>query len=284
MSLGAEHDGLQPRKGEWRRADRGTCVEERGLLEGVPGNRHASHSWKGEKGSPPFSCLQNTVLEVHHEKDLIVALAAVRRAGRFAADPARLRLATTTSTQDSGLLPVLNPPFEKLTGITVDVIAVGTGKAIKLGQNGDVDVVLVHDRKAEDKFVAQGFGVNRRDVMHNDFVIVGPAEDPAKVAAATSAADAFARIAAAGAPFVSRGDTSGTNAKELDLWATVGRQAHGEVVQGGRPGHGRGAHHVHRPEGLHPRGPRHLDRDEGQAARPSASSPRATRPCSTPTA
>ncbi len=81
---------------------------------------------------------------------------------------------------------MLNPPFEKLTGITVDVIAVGTGKAIKLGENGDVDVVLVHDRKAEDQFVAQGFGVNRRDVMHNDFVIVGPAEDPAKNRAAAA--------------------------------------------------------------------------------------------------
>jgi len=133
----------------------------------------------------------------------------------------RLRLATTTSTQDSGLLPILNPPFEKLTGITVDVIAVGTGKAIKLGENGDVDVVLVHDRNAEDKFVAQGFGVNRRDVMHNDFVIVGPVEDPARVAESTTTADAFSRIAAAGAPFVSRGDASGTNAKELELWAAV---------------------------------------------------------------
>jgi len=133
----------------------------------------------------------------------------------------RLRLATTTSTQDSGLLPVLNPPFEKLTGITVDVIAVGTGKALKLGENGDVDVVLVHDRKAEDVFVAQGFGVNRRDVMHNDFVVVGPVDDPAGIAHSTSTADAFSRIAAAGAPFVSRGDASGTNAKELQIWAAV---------------------------------------------------------------
>jgi tungstate transport system substrate-binding protein len=148
----------------------------------------------------------------------------------------RLRLATTTSTQDSGLLPILNPPFEKLTGITVDVIAVGTGKAIKLGENGDVDVVLVHDRKAEDKFVAQGFGVNRRDVMHNDFVVVGPVEDPAKVAGLKTAAEAFARIAAAAAPFVSRGDASGTNVKEIDLWAAAGVTPKGawykEVGQG----------------------------------------------------
>jgi len=137
------------------------------------------------------------------------------------AQSARLRLATTTSTQDSGLLPVLNPPFEKLTGITVDVIAVGTGKAIKLGENGDVDVVLVHDRKAEDRFVAESFGVNRRDVMHNDFVIVGPVQDPARVSGSTSSADAFARIARQKAPFVSRGDTSGTNARELELWGAI---------------------------------------------------------------
>jgi len=147
---------------------------------------------------------------------LCVALAA------FAADPSRLRLATTTSTQDAGLLPVLNPPFEQMTGLKVDIIAVGTGAAIKLGQNGDVDVVLVHDRKAEDLFVEQGFGVSRRDVMHNDFVIVGPAEDPAKIAGAKNAADAFSRIAAAGATFVSRGDKSGTNSKELELWAKLG--------------------------------------------------------------
>jgi tungstate transport system substrate-binding protein len=146
---------------------------------------------------------------------IILPAAAQNQAGT------RLRLATTTSTQDSGLLPILNPPFEKLTGITVDVIAVGSGKAIKLGENGDVDVVLVHDRKAEDKFVSQGFGVNRRDVMHNDFVVVGPPEDPARVAASTSTTDAFARIAAAGAVFVSRGDASGTNTKELDLWAAA---------------------------------------------------------------
>jgi tungstate transport system substrate-binding protein len=154
----------------------------------------------------------------------------------LSAQTVRLRLATTTSTQDSGLLAVLNPPFEKITGITVDVIAVGSGKAITLGQNGDVDVVLVHDRKAEDQFVAQGYGVNRRDVMHNDFVVVGPVEDPAKVAAAATAADAFARIAAAGAVFVSRGDASGTNVKELDLWQKTGGKPQGkwykEVGQG----------------------------------------------------
>ena len=124
-----------------------------------------------------------------------IALLACAVLAPLAAQAVRLKLATTTSTQDSGLLTVLNPPFERLTGITVDVVAVGTGAAIKLGQNGDADVVLVHDRKAEDAFVAAGWGVNRRDVMHNDFVLVGPAEDPAKAAAASSAADAFAPCA-----------------------------------------------------------------------------------------
>ena len=167
---------------------------------------------------------------------ILVALVLCAILVPLSAQTVRLRLATTTSTQDSGLLPLLNPPFEKLTGITVDVIAVGTGKAIKLGENCDVDVVLVHDRKAEDRFVAQGFGVNRRDVMHNDFVVVGPTEDPARVTGAKSTADVFARIAAAGVPFVSRGDASGTNAKELDIWAAASVKPKGawykEVGQG----------------------------------------------------
>jgi tungstate transport system substrate-binding protein len=153
---------------------------------------------------------------------LTIVLLVCATLAPLAAQTVRLKLATTTSTQDSGLLPILNPPFEKLTGITVDVIAVGSGKAIQLGQNGDVDVLLVHDRAAEDAFVAAGWGVNRRDVTHNDFVIVGPVEDPAKVAAAATATDAFARIAASGATFVSRGDKSGTNTKELDIWAKAG--------------------------------------------------------------
>jgi tungstate transport system substrate-binding protein len=167
---------------------------------------------------------------------IVFALALCVALAPLAADPGRLRLATTTSTEDSGLLPVLNPPFEKLTGLKIDVIAVGSGKAIKLGENGDVDVVLVHDRKAEDTFVAQGFGINRRDVMHNDFVVVGPVEDPAKVAGTKVAAEAFSKIAAAGSVFVSRGDASGTNVKELDLWAKAGGKPTGkwykEVGQG----------------------------------------------------
>jgi tungstate transport system substrate-binding protein len=170
------------------------------------------------------------------KKILVVALLLCAVLLPLSAQTVRLRLATTTSTQDSGLLPILNPPFEKLTGITVDVIAVGSGKALALGQNGDVDVLLVHDPAAEARFMAQGWGVNRRDVMHNDFVLVGPAEDPANVTGAKTAAEGFARIAAASAPFVSRGDASGTNAKELILWAAASIKPKGswykEVGQG----------------------------------------------------
>ena len=133
-----------------------------------------------------------------------------------------LRLATTTSTENSGLLAALLPPFEQANDCQVDVIAVGTGKAIKLGETGDVDVVLVHARGKEDKFVADGFGVDRRDVMYNDFVILGPDADPAGIAGTKDAAAAMARIAAAQATFVSRGDDSGTHAREKQLWKAAG--------------------------------------------------------------
>jgi tungstate transport system substrate-binding protein len=133
----------------------------------------------------------------------------------------RLRLATTTSTQDSGLLAVLNPAFEAASGIAVDVIAIGSGKALALARNGDVDVVLAHDPNAEETFIADGAGVDRRPVMTNDFVLVGPPTDPAGVRAATSAPDALARIARAEAAFVSRGDQSGTHVKELALFAAA---------------------------------------------------------------
>lgn len=143
------------------------------------------------------------------------------------AQSGRLRLSTTTSTDNSGLLAVLIPPFEKKTGLKVDVIAVGTGKALALGQNGDVDVVLVHARAEEDKFVAAGFGVNRRDVMHNDFIILGVSADPAGVKGLKDAAEALRRIAAKQASFVSRGDESGTHVKEKELWAKTGQQPQG---------------------------------------------------------
>lgn len=134
----------------------------------------------------------------------------------------RLRLATTTSTANSGLLDVLLPPFEKRFNIRVDVIPVGTGQALKLGERGEVDVVLVHARSLEDRFVEAGFGVNRRDVMYNDFVIAGHPHDPAGIKGSHSVVDAFINIAAKGAPFISRGDNSGTHIKELSIWKQAG--------------------------------------------------------------
>ncbi len=136
--------------------------------------------------------------------------------------PPRLRLATTTSTENSGLLNVLLPPFEKETGMRVDVIAVGTGKALTLGKNGDVDVLMVHARAREDAFIAAGYGVNRSNLMHNDFVIIGPTEDPAKIKGLTNAAEAFRRIAASKSDFISRADDSGTNIKEKFIWKKAG--------------------------------------------------------------
>jgi len=129
-----------------------------------------------------------------------------------------LRLATTTSTENSGLLKSLLPAFEKSSGYKVHVIAVGTGKALRMGQDGDVDVVMVHARTDEDKFVAAGYGINRRDLMYNDFVIVGPKRDPAGIGAVKDPAAALARIAAKEAAFISRGDESGTYKKEQALW------------------------------------------------------------------
>jgi len=134
----------------------------------------------------------------------------------------RLRMSTTTSTENSGLLAVLLPPFEKKFGCKVDVVAVGTGKALKLGEAGDVDVVFVHARTLEDKFVANGFGVNRRDVMYNDFVVVGPPDDPAGVGKTQSAPETFRAISSKGSPFISRGDESGTHQKEKEIWASAG--------------------------------------------------------------
>jgi tungstate transport system substrate-binding protein len=138
-----------------------------------------------------------------------------------------LRLATTTSTDNSGLLQVLVPPFEKQNNMRVHVIAVGTGKALRLAREGDVDIVLVHAREAEDKLVADGYGVNRRDVMYNDFVIVGPHDDPAGIRDMKVASAAMARIANSGNVFVSRGDNSGTHKKEIILWKGSGIQPGG---------------------------------------------------------
>jgi len=134
----------------------------------------------------------------------------------------RLRLSTTTSTDNSGLLAVVLPPFEQRFRLKVDVIAVGSGKALKLAENGDVDAVLSHSPEVEEAFMRAGSGVNRREVMYNDFVIVGPASDPAQVRGALSAVDAVKRIAAQQARFISRGDESGTHQKEKELWRAAG--------------------------------------------------------------
>lgn len=130
----------------------------------------------------------------------------------------RLRMATTTSTENSGLLAVLHPVFEDKYKVKLDVIAVGSGKAMKLGENGDVDLILVHAPEDEEKFVAAGYGIDRKSVMYNDFVIIGPKTDPALLRSAHTTSEAMQRIALAQAAFISRGDDSGTHKKELALW------------------------------------------------------------------
>jgi tungstate transport system substrate-binding protein len=136
-------------------------------------------------------------------------------------EPAKLILATTTSTADSGLLNYILPDFEKQFSAKVDVIAVGTGQALEIGSKGDADVVLVHSRKGEDQFVKDGHAKERFDVMFNDYVIVGPKADPAKVTGKELAKDAFKAIMDAKQVFVSRGDKSGTNTKELSIWSSL---------------------------------------------------------------
>jgi tungstate transport system substrate-binding protein len=138
------------------------------------------------------------------------------------AQPDRITIASTTSTEQSGLFAHLLPILRADTGLEARVVALGTGQALDVARRGDADVVLVHDRPAEDRFVAEGFGVDRRPVMFNDFVLIGPAADPAGIAGGTDVAAALRRIAGRGAPFVSRGDRSGTHAAELRLWEQAG--------------------------------------------------------------
>jgi len=145
---------------------------------------------------------------------LLVALPA-QAAERF------ITLASTTSTQNSGLLDAILPIFTGKTGIKVHVIAVGTGQALRIARNGDADVLLVHHRASEDGFVASGDGIDRRDVMYNDFVIIGPHSDPAKVKGQSDVVSALRAIATAQQPFASRGDDSGTHKKEQELWAAA---------------------------------------------------------------
>ena len=139
----------------------------------------------------------------------------------------RLKLATTTSTENSGLLKQLHPAFEKKHGVSVHTISVGTGKALRLGQNGDVDVVLVHAKNAEVLFVEQGYGVRREAVMYNDFVIVGPESDPARVFRTFDVSEALLQIRNSKSLWFSRGDDSGTHKKEMQLWRDAGVEAFG---------------------------------------------------------
>lgn len=156
------------------------------------------------------------------------AIAAVLCLALPAAHAGEIKLATTTSTENSGLLKYLLPQFERETGVTVKVIAVGSGKAMKMGEMGDVDVLLVHARQMEDAFVSAGFGVNRRDVMYNDFIVVGPSADPAKVAGGKDVIASFRKIAASGAKFISRGDNSGTDVMEKSYWKEAGIEPKGQ--------------------------------------------------------
>ena len=158
----------------------------------------------------------------------LMAVFALLAAAGCGGGGSELILATTTSTQDSGLLDVLVPAFEDGNDYNVKVIAVGSGEALKMGERGDADVLLVHSPKAEQEFMDGGHGTNRQLVMHNDFIIVGPADDPAGIADAADAAAAMQAIADAGSSFISRGDDSGTNARELSLWEAAGIDPAGE--------------------------------------------------------
>jgi tungstate transport system substrate-binding protein len=152
----------------------------------------------------------------------LLCLLAIGLATHATAQDRFITVASTTSTEQSGLFGYLLPLFTKKTGVTVRVVALGTGQALDVARRGDADVVFVHDKVAEEKFLAEGFATKRHDVMYNDFIIVGPKGDPAKIAGGKDVLDALRKIAAAKAPFVSRGDRSGTHQAELRYWAAAG--------------------------------------------------------------
>ncbi len=162
---------------------------------------------------------------------VLASLCASLCASHAVAQAQSITLASTTSTEQSGLFAHLLPAFKKASGIDVKVVALGTGQALDMARRGDADVVLVHDRLSEDRFVAEGFGLARRAVMYNDFVVVGPGDDPAKVAGRDLVA-AFKRLALTQASFVSRGDKSGTHAAEMRTWAAAGLTGHGLAPKG----------------------------------------------------
>ncbi len=196
-------------------------------------------------------------------RGFVVALVLLCCASAAPAQDRFIVVASTTSTEQSGLFGYLLPLFEKKTGIQVRVVALGTGQALDLARRGDADVAFVHARAAEDKFVAEGEGVERLPVMYNDFVLIGPKSDPAKVAGGKDIVAALKKIEAAQAPFVSRGDRSGTHMAELDLWKASGidlGQGEGPLVSRYRPRHGTGAQYRRVDERLPSRRPRHLAR------------------------
>jgi len=156
------------------------------------------------------------------ERILIAGLASLAFFGGALAQERTITVASTTSTEQSGLFGHLLPRFTATSGIAVKVVAVGTGQALDIGRRGDADVVFVHDKAAEEKFLAEGFGVKRFDVMYNDFVLIGPKADPARIAGGRDVAESLKKIAEAKAAFVSRGDRSGTHEAELRLWKMAG--------------------------------------------------------------
>jgi tungstate transport system substrate-binding protein len=158
---------------------------------------------------------------------LLFALTALALGAASPAAARDIKMATTTSTDNSGLLKVLLPKYEAKCNCKVRVISVGTGKAMELGKNGDVDVVLVHARPAEDKFIAEGHGVNRRDVMYNDFILVGPQSDPAGIKKQKSIIEAFKQLSEGKSRFISRGDNSGTDQMEKSYWKQAGIEPKG---------------------------------------------------------
>lgn len=162
---------------------------------------------------------------------IVVVFLLLPATGPASAAERFITVASTTSTDNSGLFQAILPRFEQATGIAVRVVAVGTGQAIRMAERGDADVLLVHHRPSEERFVAAGFGVERHDVMYNDYVLVGPQDDPAGVDDRSDVVDALVRIAAQRAVFVSRGDDSGTHKRELVLWQAAGIDA--EAASGG---------------------------------------------------
>lgn len=160
---------------------------------------------------------------------LSIALAACGDSGAASSNGPTLILATTTSTQDSGLLDVLVPLFQEQTGYVVQTVAVGTGAALKMAEEGNADVLLVHAPSSEITLMEAGWGKDRMLVMHNDFVVVGPADDPAHIKGSATAVEAFQKIAEAGAVFITRGDDSGTNKKEISLWGEISADPNGQA-------------------------------------------------------